>query len=291
MRWGGMAQTPPTTWLITNAASGSNSDAAVAALMQACADAGIVLAGHTTFPAAPVPSPQQLAAAGVDLVMVYAGDGTINAAISALAGWEGAILVLSGGTMNLLYHRLHGDRAVDAVIAAVARGEARRVRPPVVQSPHGQALAGLMAGPGTSWCDVREALREGAVADLATTAVKALEQSLGGATIVCREPALGRAEGYPLVVLTPQQDGIVVEGYHAESAADYLAQGWALLKRDFRQGPHSDLGTVARLALASTDGRPFGLLIDGEPRETAAQVELVLANCGVDLLATAAHGQ
>lgn len=286
-----MATPPPVTWLITNAASGSNSDAAVAGLKQACADAGMTIAGHTTFPDAPLPSPQELAAAGAGVVMVYAGDGTINATISAFAGWDGAILVLKGGTMNLLYHRLHGDRKVEEVIAAVARGEGRQVRPGVVQCPHGQALAGLMAGPGTSWCDVREAMREGAVVDLAATAVKALEQSLGGATIACREPALGRPEGYPLVMLTPQDDGIVVEAYHSESTADYLSQGWALLKRDFRQGPHTDLGTVDRLVLASTDGQPFGLLIDGEPRETAAQVELVLANCAVDLLATAPHGQ
>lgn len=286
-----MAKIPPVTWLITNAASGSNSDAAVEGLKQACADAGITIAGHTTFPDAPVPSPQALAAAGAGVVMVYAGDGTINATISALAGWDGAILVLKGGTMNLLYHRLHGDLEVEQVIAAVARGDVQQVRPGVVHSPHGQALAGLMAGPGTSWCDVREAMRDGAVVDLAATAVKAVEQSLGGATIACRDPALGRQEGYPLVMLTPQDDGIVVEAYHSESTADYLAQGWALLKRDFRQGPHTDLGTVRRLVLASTDGLPFGLLIDGEPRETGSEVELTLANCGVDLLATATHGQ
>lgn len=286
-----MTDTPPVTWLVTNAASGSNSDAAVAGLKQACADAGLAIAGHTTFPAVPLPTPEELAAAGAGVVMVYAGDGTINATISALAGWDGAILVLKGGTMNLLYRRLHGDLEVEAVVAAVAGGAARRTRPGVVDCPQGQALAGLMAGPGTSWCDVREAMRDGAVVELAASAVKALEQSLGGATIACRDPALGRPEGYPLVMLTPQDDGIVVEAYHSESTADYVAQGWALLKRDFRQGPHTDLGTVQRLVLASTDDQPFGLLLDGEPRETAGPVELKLANCRVDLLATAPHGQ
>lgn len=287
-----MAHTsPPAVWLVTNAASGSNNEAAVAGLKQACADAGLTIARHAAFPDDPVPTPQQLADAGAGLVMVYAGDGTINTVITALAGWDGAILVLDGGTMNLLYHRLHGDQDMACVIAAVGKGQATRVRPGVVHSPHGQALAGLMAGPGTSWCDVREAMRDGAVVGMAATAVKALEQSLGGATIACREPALGRAEGYPLIMLTPQDEGIVVEAYHAESTADYLAQGWALLKRDFRQGPHTDLGTVDRLVLASTDGRPFGLLIDGEPQETPGPVELKLANCGVDLLATAGHGR
>jgi len=282
---------PLTTWLVTNAASGSNSDEAVAALEHAFARHDIPLAARTTFPEDAIPTPEELASVRANLVAVYAGDGTINAVISGLAGWDGAILVLQGGTMNLLYRRLHGDCDVDAVLAAVAAGAVSRVRPGVVHSPHGQALAGLMAGPGTSWCDVREAMRDGAVVDMAANAVKAVEQSLGGATIACRDPALGRPEGYPLIMLTPQDDGIVVEAYHSETAAEYLAQGWALLKRDFRQGPHTDLGTVARLHLASTDGTPFGLLIDGEPVETAPHVELSLATCGVDLLATVADGR
>ena len=32
------------------------------------------------------------------------------------------MLVLPGGTMNLLYHRLHGERTLEEVVAAVARG-------------------------------------------------------------------------------------------------------------------------------------------------------------------------
>ncbi|MEO0062214.1 MAG: hypothetical protein RLZZ08_774 [Pseudomonadota bacterium] len=289
-RCGGM-DADKTIWLVTNQASGSNSDDAIAGLEAMCAAQAVPIAGRSAFPADGLPSPADLAAAGAGVVMVYAGDGTINAVISHYAGWSGAVLVMRGGTMNLLYHRLHGELEMDQVLACVARGEARRVRPGVVRSAHGQALAGLMAGPGTSWCDVREALREGAVVDLAASTVKALEQTLAGATIACRQPALGDPAGYPLLMLTPQDDGIVVEAYHSESAGEYVAQGWALLKRDFRQGPHDDLGLVQRLRLGSSDGKPFGLLIDGEPKETGPETEVSLASCGVDLLATVAHGR
>jgi hypothetical protein len=280
-----------TIWLVSNEASGSNSKDAIATLEALCAGHGLRIAGRSAFPADVLPAPADLAAAGAGVVMVYAGDGTINAVISRYAGWSGSVLVMRGGTMNLLYHRLHGEREMEQVLACVAAGRVARVRPGVVHSAHGQALAGLMAGPGTSWCDVREALREGAVVDLAASTVKALEQSLAGATIACRQPALGNTAGYPLLMLTPQDDGIVVEAYHAESAAEYVAQGWALLKRDFRQGPHDDLGVVQRLRFGSSDGAPFGLLIDGEPKETGPETEVSLASCGVDLLATAAHGQ
>jgi diacylglycerol kinase family enzyme len=79
-----------------------------------------------------LPTPAALDAAGIGLVAVFAGDGTINSLIESLAGWSGAVLVLAGGTMNLLYHRLHGERTTDEVIAAAARGKSALRRPGVI---------------------------------------------------------------------------------------------------------------------------------------------------------------
>ena len=277
-------------WLVNNASSGSNDDTALAALDRCCGEHGFHVAHRTVFPAQDLPTPAILAAAGIDRVAVFAGDGTINTLISALAGWSGAVLVLPGGTMNLLYHRLHGDRTMEQVIAAVARGESSMRRPGVIRSAFGDAYAGMLAGPGTSWGRVREAMREANVAELAAGTVQAIEQTLAGDQIACVEPALGRPEGYPLVMLTPFDDGIEVEAYHAETAAQYLEQTWALLKRNFREGPHDVLGKATLVRLASTEGRPFGLLVDGEQAEAAAEVEFRLAACEVDLLATETDG-
>ena len=44
------------------------------------------------------------------------------------------------------------------------------------------------------------------------------------------------------------------------------------------------------LRLASTQGHPFGLLVDGELVEADAEVEFTLAACEVDLLATETDG-
>ena len=89
-------------------------------------------------------------------------------------------------------------------------------------------------------------------------------------------------------MLTPRDAGIEVSGFHAETPGEFFAQGWALLRRNFREGPHDALGLLPRVTLASTDGAPFGLLIDGEKAEAAGVEEFVLAPCEVDLLATAA---
>jgi diacylglycerol kinase family enzyme len=277
-------------WLVNNASSGSNDDDALAGLETCCAEHGLRVAGHTVFPAQDLPTPGVLDAAGIDLVAVFAGDGTINSLIEALAGWAGAVLVLPGGTMNLLYCRLHGDRPMEEVVAAVVRGEARVRRPGVIRSSFGNAYAGMLAGPGTSWGRVREALREAALVELAQTTIEAIDESLTGEMIACAEPPLGRREGYPLLCLEPGDEAMEVVAYHAESAAAYLEQAWALLRRNFREGPHELLGTARKVRLASTRGNPFGLLVDGEQANAAPEVEFALAASPVDLLATRADG-
>jgi diacylglycerol kinase family enzyme len=273
-------------WLVNNASSGNNDDAALAALETACGEHGFRVAHRTVFPAQDLPTAAILDAAGIDRLAVFAGDGTVNTAIAALAAWRGAVLVLPGGTMNLLYHRLHGDRTLEETVAAVACGEAAPRRPSVIRSSCGDAFAGVLAGPGASWGRVREAIREANVAEVAAGAIEAVEQTLTGEMIACVNPPLGRLEGYPLLCLTPRERGIEVEAYYAETAGDYLEHAWALLRRNFREGPHDVLGQAATVQLASTEGNPFGLLIDGEPAEAAPQAEFTLAASEVDLLAT-----
>jgi len=277
-------------WLVNNASSGSNDDDALAALEQCCGKHGFHVAHRTAFPAQDLPTPAILDAAGVDRVAVFAGDGTINSLLGELSGWGGAVLVLPGGTMNLLFHRLHGDREIEEVVAAVGAGRAVMRRPAIIRCEFGDAYAGLLAGPGTSWNGVREAMRKTAIVEMAGNTVAAIQETLGGEMIACVEPPLGRREGYPLLEMEPTEEGIEIAAYYAQSAGEYLEQGLALLKRNFREGPHEVLGRPRRLRVASTQGKPFGVLIDGEPGGEASSIEFTLATCGVDLIATEIDG-
>ena len=277
-------------WLVNNASSGSNDDDALGALEQCCGRHGFRVAHRTTFPAQDLPTPAILDAAGIDRVAVFAGDGTINSLLSALCGWGGAVLVLPGGTMNLLFHRLHGQRELEEVVEAAATGKGAMRRPAIIRCDYGDAYAGLLAGPGTSWNQVREAMRKAAIGEVAGSTVAAIQETLGGEMIACVEPSLGRPEGYPLLEMEPTQDGIEVAAYYAQTAGEYLEQGLALLKRNFREGPHEVLGRLRKLRVASTQGHPFGVLIDGEPGGTAPSIEFTLATCEVDLIATEPDG-
>ena len=74
-------------WLVNNASSGSNDDAALAALETACGEHGFRVAHRTVFPEQELPTVEILDAAGIDRLAVFAGDGTINTVIAGLAGW------------------------------------------------------------------------------------------------------------------------------------------------------------------------------------------------------------
>jgi hypothetical protein len=278
---------PKTLWLVHNEASGSNDEAALTTLRDALAEARITLLGDTCFPRDQPPTPAELDEKGADTVAIFAGDGTISSVVATLSGWQGAVLALPGGTMNMLARRLHGDATPVEIIARFTGGLVRRVRPTVLVSRHAVGLTGALAGPGTAWADVREALREPNLKQIMDTAGEAISMSTGGPKVVCRDIDCGREEGYTAITLTPRDDGIEGAGYYTESLIDFARHGFALLQRDFRSGPNESLGRHDSMQVASTSGEPMGLLIDGESYEGAAQEEFKLGKSDVDFWATA----
>ncbi|MBB3034307.1 diacylglycerol/lipid kinase family protein [Alteriqipengyuania lutimaris] len=273
-------------WLITNAGSGSVHEELLATLHETCARAELCIAEHTEFPSDDLPKPEEIARRGIETVLVLGGDGTINAAISALQGWEGAILPLPGGTQNLLTKRLHGDAEVDAVVQAFARGQASRRRPKILRSSKGLALAGLLIGPGTSWNAVREAMRDGDAGAMLSAAGTALDGTTNKPPVRIADPEAGDRDGYPILELVPHAEGMDIAAYHARNGADFVAQTWALLRQEFRDGPHETYGPFDRVVLASTGEEPLDLLLDGEPAHGDARETVTLETCPVDLIAT-----
>ena len=285
-RMTGMAQ-GKRIWLVYNRSSGSNDDAALAELEAALGDAGFVIAQRSCFPDEAAPDAAELERQSIDLACIFAGDGTIHTAVIHLFGWGGKILVLPGGTMNLLSHRLHGEATPAEIVARAGAGKGRKVRPTILQSEHGPALTGALIGPGSEWNNAREAMRNRAVGELVSAVAGAASQSVAGDRAVCRGCERVRPEGYPAISITPEDDGIAVKGYYADGLGDYLGQLAAILSGDFRDGPHDSLGTFAQVELASIRGEPLGLLMDGEQFDGTSSVTFRIAKCGVDLIATA----
>ncbi|WP_421993520.1 diacylglycerol/lipid kinase family protein [Qipengyuania sp.] len=278
------------SWLVVNSRSGGNSDAARDSLLRSLAARELSPERTFEFPAEELPTSARLQEGDVARLVIFTGDGSLNAVIEAVSGWEGQLLVLPGGTMNLLSARLHGsDTGCEEILDRVARGAFRPVRPMMACCEAGRAHAGLLVGPGTAWAEVREAMRDFDVAGLARGAGEALAETTSGSRVRMIDPSIGHEEGYPLIELTPSHRGMQADGFRLESAGEFLQQSWAVLRRRFREGPHERLGLLDRLVIENCAGERLPVLIDGEPAQLGSRAEFTVAECPVDLLATA-HG-
>lgn len=247
-------------WFITNPGSGSSGAAKAEAILAVFAERGVVLAGQTDFPAEPLPTPAALAAANADTVVLFAGDGTINAATCALSGWDGGILILPGGTMNMLAKTLHGDADPAAIIVA-AHERGRRVSLPFVEAGKHRALVGLIVGPAANWYHARERIREGRLADL-WPAIR-----LGWRRTFGRGIRLSGAPGFPAqaqaAYVHPRGDALAVAAIDARGVGSVAGLGWNLVTGDWVAAQAVTEVETHRLTLA--ERRPVLALFDGEP--------------------------
>lgn len=247
-------------WFISNIRSGSATQAGCEAIEAVCAEKGLALAGRTRFPDDPLPDPAELAAARVDTLMLFAGDGTINAALCHYADWDGAILVLPGGTMNLLAKTLHGDSAPADIIHA-AHLRQHRVALPFAEAGRLRAFVGLIVGPAAHWVRAREAAREGRFARLLRAAMQAWRRTFGDHVRITGVPGLGRR--YQAILATPGADGLAVAGIDARDWRAIVELGWDWLKGDWMAARAVTATRATGFTLAGR--KPVLALFDGEP--------------------------
>lgn len=267
--------------LLCNSQSGSFDEAIRADIEQRCIAHGAPLAATFALPDDAVPDAVALARLDIDLLIVWTGDGTINAAAAATEGWDGAILPLPGGTLNLLSKALHGDRPAPDIVADALAGKARRRPIPVIRSAGGQALITVVAGPATRWAEVRETMRQDGLIEASRAAPDALDSMLNGPGV----RIAGQSESYPAIILTPGEKGIRAEGILADHAADVLRHGLAWLGGDFRDGPSEDIAHGETIILESE--ADIGLEYDGELAEAASPARFAAGISAVDFIATA----
>lgn len=257
----------PRLWLIVNSASGSY-DATLPDRVRAMAAANDwVFDRVVAVPEDDLPDQAGLDASEVAMLAIHTGDGTINSAVGLLDTWVGDVLVLPGGTMNLLARALHGEADADLILAA-ALAEPRRHRAVTVIEGVGSdvdihALVGLFAGPTTAWGDVRETLRRFDIGGLVEAVPRAISATFEGDQV----RLAGKAVSYPAIYIEPVAGQLRVMGFRADGATELFEHGFAWLGGDFRDGPHDALGMLAEVVIEGGTTE-IGLLVDGERGHT-----------------------
>ncbi len=267
--------------LLCNMQSGSQDESILEAIAETCRAAGAPLVTRFAVPDDPIPDAAALRTQRIDLLLAWTGDGTINAAAIRATGWEGAILPLPGGTLNLLSKALHGDRTATAILEDALGGNAHRRSIPMIRSPAGDAFITVVAGPATRWAGVRETMRQDGLIEASREAPDALEEMVNA-------PGVSVGAGgkdYPAIILTPTPDGIHADGVLTEGTRDVLRHGLAWLGGDFRDGPSEPIASAETIVIESA--APIGLELDGERTETPSPARFALGVSAVDFVATA----
>lgn len=266
-------------WLIANSNSRTTDDTVIAGVRAMIKAAGgevvrMIDLANENLPAAGDNSP--------DMIVSLGGDGTANAVIVRLGAADGpALLILPGGTMNLLAQRLHGDAPLNQVVErAFSRG--RIVALPLIEGRGFRSLVGVIAGPASAWAEVREDLREGAIDGLISDVKAALEATFTGPAVRLR----GHSGDHAALFIEAREDGLHAHDIRADSTLDLIRHGWAWLRRDFLGGPTERLEKGRDLVIESREPEIM-LLVDGEPASASAPLTLRWGSCPARLIATA----
>ena len=249
------------TLLIINANSGSANAVDGEQVVSALQAAGLDICRQVKLPDEDLPSKDAVEDGRFEVVAILSGDGTISSLCANLSGWDGAILALPGGTMNLLSRRLHGDYPLPALLQGIASTPLDAEHIAVIKFGEREILTGLTVGPCTRWGEVREGIRQGDMSTLTDIVPAAWSETLADNGVWLGG---GGRKAYAGIFIEPvDANALLVMAFRANSITDMVGHGIAWLRRDFREGPRSDLGTMATVTVLGDD-TDTGLLIDGE---------------------------
>ncbi len=125
---------------------------------------------------------QELTESDVDGIVAFGGDGTLACVLNTFGPKDIPVIILPGGTMNLLVKQVHGGDTNWKDILRDALASAEHISLPAVEAAGRRFYVGMLVGKLTELTKTREHLREGAVdkavAALATGEVFNFDTSL-----------------------------------------------------------------------------------------------------------------
>jgi diacylglycerol kinase family enzyme len=215
---------------------------------------------------------KSLAEMAPDLFVVWGGDGTIRAALSIVGSITPNLLILPGGTMNLLPRAIHGEKAWDAVLRDVLKGPKRKDLP-AGEVNGDRFYCAMLAGAPARFAEARESIRRGELAKAAAQTGAAIETlktmhlqatygdsySFGG-TQLPTSSFVGAIIGS----LTRAGEGMEVASLANPTTTGALNVVWTSFFTDWRNAPGVEVAPATSLDIGDEDGGEIPVIADGE---------------------------
>jgi len=223
-----------------------------------------------------------LAAKSPDLFIVWGGDGTLRAALTTVGEVTSNLLLLPGGTMNLLPSTVHGQKGWEEVLRDVIRSPRRKSLP--AGEVNGQKFyCAMLAGAPARFAEARESLRRGDLGKAATEARVAIDvlnnlhldarygdgYTFGGARLPTTS-MIGAIVG----ALTKAGTGMEVAALANPTTGGAMNVVWSSFFTDWRNAPGVEVAPATSLEISSEDDEEIPVIADGEPAEGGSHVSV-----------------
>lgn len=219
---------------------------------------------------------QKLASSHVDGIVAFGGDGTLTCVLNAFGPKDIPVIILPGGTMNLLVKQVHGGDANWKDILRDALASEEYISLPAIEAAGRRFYVGMLIGKLTELTRTREHLREGAVdkavVALVTGDVFNFDTSLD--IEIDGEALSATAAG---VFVPDSNDGAIhVVTIDPDSIADLVKIGVESLYGNWDEANSIESRRVKQVSISSTEIDTIPLTYDGELDEAELPVTFEL---------------
>ncbi len=221
-----------------------------------------------------------IADASPDLMIVWGGDGTLRSAMSLAGQRTSNLLLLPGGTMNMLTKAIHGDLPWQDILKNVLTSPQRRTIPAGKANDH-LFYCAMIAGAPVKLAEAREAVRRGDVVKAAVEARSALEamESLhlearfrNGYDSSGRLPHTNMIAA--LVGPLSRGGGMEIAALSDLTTGGTLGLMWSSIVSDWRLADNVEIINADRMTIEAEEDEDIPILVDGEAVEAGQVVRV-----------------
>jgi diacylglycerol kinase family enzyme len=215
---------------------------------------------------------QRLAAKQPDLFIVWGGDGTIRTALNLAGHITDKLLILPGGTMNLLPKAIHGDKPWDQILRDVI-GNHKTLTLPAGKVNGEMFYCAMLAGAPAHFAEVRENLRKGDLGAAAAAGAGALDtlktlqlaaRYADGHSFVESRLPVSSVVGAVIGSLTRAGSGMEVAALARPTTTGALNVVWTSFFNDWRKADGVEVAPAISLDVENDDGGDIPMIVDGE---------------------------